>query len=58
MGYELASALIERDIKTKAENARLQQIISQLQKEKRRLEEEQASHLIGRSLSLSTSRHI
>lgn len=38
MGYELASALIEREIKTKMENQRLQSIIQQLQKDKLKLE--------------------
>lgn len=38
MGYELASALIEREIKTRMENQRLQGIIDQLQREKARLE--------------------
>lgn len=40
MGYELASALIEREIKTKMENQRLQGIIEQLQREKVLLETE------------------
>lgn len=37
MGYELASALIEREIKTKMENQRLQVVIDQLQRDKKRL---------------------
>jgi hypothetical protein len=37
MGYELASALIEREIKTKQENQRLQAIIDQLQRDKLKL---------------------
>lgn len=40
MGYELASALIEREIKNKLENQRLQKVIEQLQKEKAELEEQ------------------
>jgi hypothetical protein len=37
MGYELASALIEREIKAKAENLKLQSIIEQLQRDKAKL---------------------
>ncbi len=39
MGYELALALIERDLKVKMENQRLQELVCQLQKDKLRLEE-------------------
>ncbi len=37
MGYELATALIEREIKIKIENQRLQAMVDQLQREKKKL---------------------
>jgi hypothetical protein len=36
MGYELATALIEREIKIKMENQRLQALVDQLQREKKK----------------------
>jgi hypothetical protein len=36
MGYELATALIEREIKIKMENKRLQALVDQLQREKKK----------------------
>jgi hypothetical protein len=36
MGYELATALIEREIKIKMENQRLQALVDELQREKKK----------------------
>jgi hypothetical protein len=56
MGYELATALIEREIKTKLENQRLQAVIDQLQNDKKRMEEERRSADTSKTALRSTDK--
>lgn len=56
MGYELATALIEREIKTKLENQRLQAVIDQLHKDKKRMEEERHSADTSKAALRSTDK--